>query len=70
MATAFQSQKISLRFNPTPVFLGLQNNKTLLFKLQADRMAARLTKKSPVLSVLEKGDWGLPDQSLEPGHLL
>jgi hypothetical protein len=47
-----------LRFNPTPLFLGVRLSRTLLGKEQADRKAASLTKGSRVLTALSGTDWG------------
>jgi hypothetical protein len=47
-----------LRFNPTPVFLGVGLDRTLSGKEQADRKAASLIKGSRVLRVLSGTDWG------------
>jgi hypothetical protein len=47
-----------LRFNPTPLFLGVELSRTLSGKEQADRKAASLTKGSWVLTVLSFSDWG------------
>jgi hypothetical protein len=46
-----------LRFNPTPLFLGVGLGRTLSGKEQADRKAASLTKGSPVLTTLSGTDW-------------
>jgi hypothetical protein len=47
-----------LRFNPTPLFLGVELSRTLSGKDQADRKAASLTKGSRVLMALSGTDWG------------
>lgn len=47
-----------LRFNPTPLFLGVWLGRTLSGKEQADRKAANLTKGSRVLTALSGIDWG------------
>jgi hypothetical protein len=47
-----------LRFNPTPLFLGVNLGRILSGKEQADRKAASLTKGSRVLMVLSGTDWG------------
>jgi ribonuclease P/MRP protein subunit RPP40 len=47
-----------LRFNPTPLFLGVGLGRTLSGKEQADRKAANLTKRSRVLAALCGTDWG------------
>jgi hypothetical protein len=47
-----------LRFNPTPLFLGVELGRTLSGKEQAERMAASLTKGSQVLTALSGFDWG------------
>jgi hypothetical protein len=47
-----------LRFNPTPLFLGVGLGKTLSGKEQADRKAASLTKESRVLTELSDTNWG------------
>jgi hypothetical protein len=47
-----------LRFNPTPLFLGVELGRTLSGKEQADRKAASLTKRSRVLMALSGSDWG------------
>jgi hypothetical protein len=47
-----------LRFNPTPLFLGVELGRTLSRKEEADRKAASLTKGSRVLTALSGTDWG------------
>jgi hypothetical protein len=47
-----------LRFNPTPLFLGVELGRTLSGKYQADRKATSLTKGSWVLTALSGTDWG------------
>jgi hypothetical protein len=47
-----------LRFNPTPLFLGVNLGRTLSGKEQADRKAASLTKGSWVLMALSVTDLG------------
>jgi hypothetical protein len=47
-----------LRFNPTPLFLGMNLGGTLSGKEQADRKAASLTKGSQVLTAFSGTDWG------------
>jgi hypothetical protein len=47
-----------LRFNSTPLFLGVGLGRTLSGKEQADRKAASLTKGSRVLTALSGSDWG------------
>jgi hypothetical protein len=47
-----------LRFNPTPLFLGVGLGRTLSGKEQADRKTASLTKGSRVLTALSGTDWG------------
>jgi hypothetical protein len=47
-----------LRFNPTPLFLGVWPGRTLSGKEHADRKAANLTKGSRVLTALSSSDWG------------
>jgi hypothetical protein len=47
-----------LRFNPTPLFLGVGLSRTLSRKEHADRKAVSLTKGSRVLMALSGTDWG------------
>jgi hypothetical protein len=47
-----------LRFNPAPLFLGVERGRTISVKEQADRKAASLTKGSRMLTVLSGADWG------------
>jgi hypothetical protein len=47
-----------LRFNPTPLFLGVSLGRTLLGMEQAERKAANLTKGSRVLTALSGTVWG------------
>jgi hypothetical protein len=47
-----------LRFNPTPLFLGVGLGRTLSGKEQAVRKATNLTKRSWVLMTLSGTDWG------------
>jgi hypothetical protein len=47
-----------LRFNPTPLFLGVELGRTLSRKEEADRKAASLNKGSRVLTALSGTDWG------------
>jgi hypothetical protein len=47
-----------LRFNRTPLFLGVALGRTLSAKKQADRKSASLSKGSRVLMALSGTDWG------------
>ena len=47
-----------LKFNPTPVFLGVMYDRTLSFGPQAERTAAALFKKNRLLVALAGSDWG------------
>jgi hypothetical protein len=47
-----------LRFNPTPLFLGVGLGRILSGKEQADKKAANLSKGSRVLTALSGTDWG------------
>jgi hypothetical protein len=47
-----------LRFNPTPLFLGVGLCRTLSRKEQANRKEASLTKGSQLLTALSGTDWG------------
>jgi hypothetical protein len=47
-----------LKFNPTPLFLGMWLGRTLSGKEQADSKSANLTKGSWVLTALSGTDWG------------
>jgi hypothetical protein len=53
-----------LRFNTTPLFLGVELGKTLSGKKQADRKAASLTKGSRMLTALSGSDWSWPSDLL------
>jgi hypothetical protein len=49
-------ERTRLRFNPTPLFLGVELGSTLSGKEQADRKAVSLTKGSWVLTALSGTD--------------
>ena len=48
----------SLKFSPTPVFLGVMYDRTLSFRPQAERIAASLSKKTRMMSALAGSEWG------------
>ena len=48
----------SLKFSPTPVFLGVMYDRTLSFRPQAERTAASLSKKARLLTALAGSEWG------------
>jgi hypothetical protein len=51
-------KETTLKFNPTPLFLGVELGRILSGKDQADRKAASLPKGSRVLTALSGTDWG------------
>ena len=47
-----------LKFNPTPVFLGVTYDRTLSFRPQAERVAGKVTATSRLLTALSGREWG------------
>jgi hypothetical protein len=58
MQPVVEVEGTKVRFNRTPLFLGVGLGRTLSGKEQADKKAASLTKGSRVLTALSGSDWG------------
>ena len=45
-------------FDPTPTFLGVTNDRQLMFAAHAQKAASKLAKGSQVMMALAGSDWG------------
>ena len=49
---------VEIRFNPTPTFLGVVYDRTLSFRPQVDKVAAKVKSCNRILGALGAKDWG------------